>query len=218
MMTIKSHLTKLLRLAEITSGYAKTDESGIYRFDPNPKLEVLTEALKEYLEDNPTSKVQIWSCFVENIKQIFYRLNEVEKIPSVKFYGGTSDNERIEAERRFNTDPSTKVFIGNPAAGGVGLNLLGFDPYNPNKFDTNCDWVIYYSNNWSTVTRRQSEDRAYRYGTRVPVRITNLVVPDSIDEYILDTVNGKIKAAMSVQDVRGLLSRIVSVSPLSNGD
>jgi hypothetical protein len=72
-MTIKSHLTKLLRLAEITSGYAVLDEKGIYRFDPNPKLETLVEIVKEYLEENPTSKVLIWAYFNENIKQIEHK-------------------------------------------------------------------------------------------------------------------------------------------------
>lgn len=216
-VTVNNILTKLLRLAQITSGYAMTDESGIFRFDPNPKLELLIEELKDYLFDNPNSKVQIWCTFVENIKQISYRLNFIEKIKSVIFYGATKDEDREEAVSLFNTDPETKVFIGNATAGGVGLNLVGFDPYNPEKYKTNCDWVIYYSQNWSSVSRRQSEDRAHRHITRVPIRITDLIVPGSIDQEIRDRVNAKIQMAMNVQDLRKILSGLLT-SVSVNGD
>ena len=215
-MVIKSHLVKLLRLAEITSGYAATDESGIYRFDPNPKLELLVSEVRTFLEDNPHAKVQIWCHFQENIRQISYRFNSVESIPAVSFYGETKDSDRKEAERRFNCDPETRIFVGSPTAGGVGLNLLGFDPYNPSQYKTNCEWAIFYSQNWSSTSRLQAMARAKRKGTRIHMRYTDIIVPGSIDVMIRDRVRAKIQMALTIQDVKKILSD--SLKPVVNGD
>jgi SNF2 family DNA or RNA helicase len=214
-MTINSHLTKLLRLAEITSGYACTDESGLYRFDPNPKLELLVEQVKEHLENDPDAKVQVWAHFTENIKQIAARFR-LENIPTVVFYGGTSDYERIDAEREFNCNPNCRIFIGSPSAGGVGLNLLGFDPYNPNRYRTNCNWAIFYSYNWSSTARTQAKARAYRKGTRVHMRYTDFIVPGSIDSVITERVKAKIDMAQSIQEIKSILQN--ALNPQCNGD
>lgn len=216
MMIVKSHLVKLLRLAEITSGYAATEDSGIYRFDPNPKLELLVSEIRSFLEDNPHAKVQIWAHFQENIRQIAYRFNSVEGIKSVSFYGETKDSARREAEQQFNCDPQTKIFVGSPTAGGVGLNLLGFDPYNPHKYKTNCEWAIFYSQNWSSVSRLQAMARAKRKGTRIHMRYTDLVVPGSIDMMIRERVRDKIQMSLTIQDLRKILEE--SLKPVTNGD
>lgn len=215
-LTIQNILTKLLRLSQITSGFVKWDpiydpntgdelEAGtIEYFDKNPKLDMLVEKLKAR---TPNQKTIVWSCWVPNIKQIVERLKE-EGIEAVSYYGATKD--RDEAERRFNCDPSCTVLVGNPTAGGVGLNLLGFDPADPDSYETNCDSVIYFAMNWSAITRGQSEDRANRRGTRVQTQITDLIVPGSIDEQIRDRVMQKIAMAMGVNDIRAILSCVLT--------
>ncbi len=212
-ITINNILTQLLRLAQVTAGYIVWDEvidpnsmetlraKNIEFFSPDPKLEALVEILKE---KEPNQKTIVWSCFVPCIKTISERLTR-EGIDHVTFYGGTSDDERVEAERRFNYDPSCKVVVGNPAAGGVGLNLLGYPPHGGENYETNCDHVIYYAQNWSMVQRAQSEDRAHRRGTRTNVRITDLVVPDTIDEEIRVRVLKKKLVALEVADIREIL-------------
>lgn len=215
-LTINNILTRMLRLAEITSGYCKYDpitdndgnvieEGGIHRFDPNPKLEALIEILKS---KKPNQKTIIWACFTQDIRSICARL-ELEGIKHVRFYGGTSEKDREEAERLFNYDPETTVFVGNPAAGGTGLNLLGYPPGAPDGYDTNCDHVIYYSQNWSSTARSQSEDRAHRRGTRQIVRITDLCIPGTIDEEIRRRVTSKRLHALQVADVRNIIKSIL---------
>jgi len=118
-------------------------------------------------------------------------------------------------------DPDCSVFIGNPAAGGVGLNLLGYDyRQQSNREDarlTNCNHEVYYSQNWSLTARAQSEDRAHRTGTRKSVRITDLCIPGSIDEEIRVAVMGKIKTANKIQDVRHILEKILNPA-IEDGD
>lgn len=211
-LTINNILTKLLRLAQITSGFVKWDEvwsdegelirpAAIEAIDPNPKVERLLEILKE---KGPNEKTIVWACWKQDIQSIQEAI-EAAGIRCVSFYGGTSDNDRIEAERAFNEDDDCKVFIGNPAAGGVGLNLLGYPPGRGDEYETNCDHVIYFSQNWSMTHRLQSEDRAHRRGARNNVRITDLCCPGTIDEEIRARVTEKKINALTVQDLREVL-------------
>jgi hypothetical protein len=217
-LVVTNILTKLLRLAQITSGFISWDpvhgDDGevlqprtVDRIDPNPKLEALVELLKDKDEN---SKTLIWACWVQDIKSIVARL-QLEGIDAVAYYGGTSDDERDSAVRRFNEDPNCKVFIGNAAAGGVGLNLLGYDYWNGAnaKLSTNADHVVYYSQNWSMVHRSQSEDRNHRMGVRVSVRYTDLCVPETIDEEIRARVLDKKISAATIQDVRTIMDRVL---------
>ncbi len=219
-LTTNHILTKLLRLSEITAGYAKWDgrvceETGRVLstitkfFDPIPKLETLVEILKE---KGPDEKTLVWSSFIAPIKKISERLT-IEGIDHVTFYGATSSKKRQEAEERFNGDPKCKVWVGNPAAGGVGLNLVGYDWWNGDdaKLNTNTTQAIYYCTNWSSLDRDQSSFRPHRKGTRVPVRTTDIVVPNSIDEHIRLVVVEKQIAAMELSDLRSVLKSVLNM-------
>lgn len=227
-MTVNNVLTKLLRLNQITAGFcvidAKYDDEGnpivsgkdrIKWFDQVPKLDVLVEKLKEM---SPDEKSIVWCCWVPAIEKISERLN-AEGIKHVVYYGGTSDAERAEAERLFNEDPSYKVFVGNPAAGGVGMNLPGYDPSRESEYTTNAAQTFYYSCNWSYIQRSQSEDRNHGKGrNRVTVQITDLIVPGTIDVEILDKLETKKQVALEAGDVRAILERLKSWDPESLED
>jgi SNF2 family DNA or RNA helicase len=215
-MTVNNILTKLLRLAQITSGFYKTDPvyadngdvvkvGNVRHFSVNPKLEELMEILKESPDDQ---KVIVWACFVQDITNISCALVEAE-IPHVMYYGATTESERIQAEKRFNEDPNCKVFIGNPIVGGQGLNLLG----HTTEVDTgkDCSLVIYYSQNWSMTARTQSEDRAHRIGTRTHVQYTDLVCPGTIDDEIRQRVLGKRVHAKDIQDIRDVMTHVLKI-------
>lgn len=216
-LTINNVLVKLLRLAQITSGFVSWDpvvdpETGdvlrervIEPLDPNPKIDGLLELIKEKPYE---SKTIIWASFRENIRAIRAALAD-NGYSSVEFTGSTSDKDRQAAEEAFNRDPDCRFFVGNPGAGGVGLNLLGYPP-GEESYASNCDHVIYYSQDWSSTKRSQSEDRAHRRGARSNVRITDLVVPETIDEDIRVRVMNKIANAMELQDLRELLRKLLS--------
>lgn len=210
-VTVTNILTKLLRLAQITSGFVKFDDSesedgeSVVRgetgyFVPNPKIELLKELVAEL---GPKEKMIIWATFVSDIKEIAKAMT----VPYVTYYGATSEAAREAAKTAFNGDPACKVLIGNPAAGGVGLNLRGYDD-TATDHGCNCTTVVYYSQNWSMTQRAQSEDRAHRRGTRVPVTYVDLVVPGTIDEEIRARVMKKRTNALEVQDLRAILNAL----------
>ena len=118
---------------------------------------------------------------------------------------------RVEAERRFNEDKNCRVFLANPSAGGTGLNLLGYPIGRPELSDTNCTDEYYYSTNWSSVQRSQSEARGHRRGTRVPVRIHDVCVANTIDEEIRKRVFLKRCTAMELADVQDILQAVLGL-------
>lgn len=213
-MLINNVLVKLLRLAQVTSGFVSWDpvidsDGNVLRpriietFTENPKIDWCVNAINAHPENE---KILIWSWAVQDIKSLSARLAE-EGIDHVVF--GGSDAERIEAERRFNCDPACRVFIGNPASGGTGLNLLGFDPKNPADYDTDATLTVYFAQNWNAVQRSQSEDRNHRRGTRKPVDVVTLVCPETVDEDIHERVTNKRAAALEISDIRSLITKIL---------
>lgn len=224
-ITVNNVLTKLLRLAQICSGYISWDKrvdpltlevspALVEFFEPNAKVEWVVETLRE---KGPKEKTIIWSCFVPCIHALAKRLRqEFGEDSGVVYYGQTSDAEREEAERRFNFDPSCRWLIGNPGAGGVGLNLPGSDV---SKWDTpeddgcSADHVIHLACDWSYVKRAQCEDRNHgkkrcRIGHNV--RHTDLVVPETLDEEIRVRVLNKKKVALEISDIREILAAVIT--------
>lgn len=217
-MTVENVLTKLLRLAQVTSGFLMFPEER----DPagavirqrslkrvpgkNPKIEALVEMLTDE-ENDPRAKTVVWACWVDDIQHISERLT-AEGIEHACYYGGTPMNERDDIVQRFNNDPKLKVLVCNAQTAGEGLNLLGYDRDDPNS-NTYCDRAVFFSQNWSSILRSQAEDRVHRRGTKLPVRIIDLVCTGTIDEEIRERVVEKTRMAKSLTDVREILSRIL---------
>lgn len=216
-------LTKLLRLAQITCGHVKWDDQiddmGNVLFkgrtEPipggNPKVTAVMDMIRDELEQDPRGKKIIWACFRQDIFTLQAELIDAG-IGNVVYFGDTSDKDREIAEYRFNNDPNIKVFLANPATAGAGLNLLGYPPSAPDSVDTYADHEIFFSQNWQPVLRSQAEDRAHRKGTRCNVRITDLVVPGTVDEDIRARVLEKQKTAMTIQDVREILRHVLDLA------
>lgn len=217
-------LTRMLKLAQITAGFINfgeiRDETGEIvqqahtdRFDPNPKLEMLVEMLKER---ESGEKSLIWSTFKEPIRTIRARL-ELEGIQCVTYYGETDDDDRAEAVRRFNEDDNCTVFIGNQRSGGVGLNLVGH-PIGVKDYHTWCAEEWFFAQGWSWADREQAEDRAHRHGAYGTVRIRDLIVPGTIDTEIRSRVLEKRDMSLKLADIRNLLHKIVSQTTEDGND
>jgi len=227
-LTAEHILTKLMRLAQITSGFVKWDN----KIDPNTgetielgqieqidkaenaKASALMEILNVDYENDPNSKTLVWATFIEDVRAICERLTK-EGIKFVAYHKVVKGDGRVkdaeEAKKVFNGDPDVRVFVGNPASAGEALNMVGYDYESDNPAPTYAGRVVYFSQNWSAVQRSQSEDRAHRRGTRGNVQITDLVVPGTIDQEIRERVVMKRKIADMTLDVRDILDRVLNV-------
>ena len=216
-VAVNNILVQLLKLSQITSSFKviseQRDTDGnvlsprtVIPFKENVKVQAI---IKEFLpEKGPNDKTIIWSNWIEDVLAMRDALVAAGESPVI-YYGQVSEEDRIIAEDRFNKDRSCKWFIGNQGCGGAGLNLLGYDKHAPEQYETNCNHVIYMSQDWSSIKRDQSEDRAHRRGTRVPVRVTELLVPDTIDTIVSERVQQKRENAKSITDVREILVELM---------
>jgi SNF2 family DNA or RNA helicase len=175
-------MTKGLKLQQILSGFAVTDDGTNYRFKENPRA----EALKELLEDlcvGGQNKVIVWAAFKENYSIIAEVCNEL-KIKYAEIHGAITDKD--DQIKRFRQDRSIPVLIANQKSAGIGINLI------------EAAYSIYYSKTFSLEDDIQSEARNYRGGSEMHRKITriDLVSKGTIDE----KVNQALKKKQSIAD------------------
>jgi SNF2 family DNA or RNA helicase len=186
-------LTKALRLQQIVSGFAKTEDGQEVVIKDNPRL----AALDELLEDlTPSHKVIVWATFHQNYRQIA-EVCKARKIEYVELHGGISTVEKDKAIKRFQNDVQTRVIIANQAAAGIGINLVE----HPSLVESGrSSYSIFYSKNFSLEQDLQAESRNYRGGSEVYESVTriDLVAPETIDELILQALAEKQNIAEQV--------------------
>lgn len=174
-------ITKALRMQEVVSGHLHVkDMDGkeeVIHLKAIPRLEALAEILEEVCGEH---KVIIWAVFKESYALLAMLCRSL-KIPFKELHGGISATKKQEAVDSFNNDPSIRILIANPAAGGVGVNLVA------------ASYSIYYARNFSLENELQSEARNYRGGSEIHEKITriDLVAKDTIDEVILKALAEK---------------------------
>ncbi len=180
-VTATNALTRVLRLLQIVSGYARIEDSETpdVSFKNSPRLKRLRELLEQL---TPQNKVVVWCTFNENYVSIRALLKELE-IPFAELTGHTKDRQ-AEIDR-FNKDPLCRVMVSNPAAGGVGVNLTADDSL--------ASYLIYYSRSYSLRHRLQSLSRTHRGGAEKYAHVTaiDLVSKGTIEEDVLNSLNNK---------------------------
>lgn len=186
-------ITKILRLQQLVSGYAKTEDGSEISIKDNPRLQALRDLLEEL---TPGNKVIVWACFHENYRQIAAVCKEL-KLDYTEIHGGISDAEKARAEDRFRSDQACRVLIGNQQAGGIGINLV---EYAHTVSAGASSYSIFYSRNHSLAGDLQAEARNYRGGSEVYKSVTriDLVAPETVDELILEALANKQEIAEQV--------------------
>jgi SNF2 family DNA or RNA helicase len=193
-------LTRLLRLSQAASNPRLIDPN--FKAEPAKQKEI--DLLLEDLVEANGRKVILWSYYVRTIEELLVRY---ERYKPVAVYGGVSIDDRSAAVARFQDDPDSMVFIGNPQAAGVGLTL------------TSAHFAVYETLTWRYDLYAQSLDRIHRIGQSQSVTYFHLLAAGTIDEDVLDRLNDKRDAAaralgdaerlprLARDDVLGILSR-----------
>lgn len=186
-------LTKALRLQQIASGFLKIDDSDkVHLFKDNPKR----EALKSLLETiTPSSKVIVWCIFKQDYETIRGVCEEL-KIKAVEVHGEISQKQKDSNVDEFNNSPETKVFIGHPKSGGIGINLVS------------SNYTIYFSRSFSLGDDIQSEARNYRGGSEIHSKVTriDIVSEGTIDEVVAERLQSKLEMSSDILEktIRGI--------------
>lgn len=191
-LTINTILEYMLRAQQVVGGFMplKKEDAHLLRkseskyeslpLSTNPKLDAALEWVQEL---PPGGKAIIWARFIPEIKRIKRSLDD-QGVSCVTFYGETAEEDRKRNVEKFeDTSSGVRIFLGNPATGGIGIDLI------------QGRHVLYYSNSFSLETRLQSMARSRRLGQTEVVTYTDLMSPARIDRSIAASIAKKISVS-----------------------
>jgi len=200
-MTAKLAMNRITRLQQITNGFIwqnekKDKNTGIvvepflYEEFPQNRVEACLNIIRNTAKD---TKVIIWIKFQGDFKILCAAL-EKEGIGYVDYVGSTPTEKREPNIKKFENDPSVKVFLSTPKSGGIGLNL------------TAASEVIWFSRDFSLENELQANDRVHRIGQHRVVNYHFLVSPKTVDEKIAARLAKKLDVAFNLIDLRDFFS------------
>ncbi|KIV81513.1 hypothetical protein PV11_03691 [Exophiala sideris] len=134
------------------------------------KWRVLKKLLN-FWHDQGDNKVLIFSHSVRLLRML-QNLFISTKFNVSYLDGSMAYEDRYQAVRDFNTDPSQFVFLISTRAGGVGLNI------------TSANKVVIVDPNWNPSYDLQAQDRAYRIGQTRDVEVFRLVSQGTMEEIV----------------------------------
>ncbi|KAK9354830.1 SNF2 family N-terminal domain-containing protein [Lipomyces doorenjongii] len=160
------------------------------------KIEALVEELYKLRSDRQTIKSIVFSQFTSMLDLVEWRLRRAG-FQTVKLQGNMTPTQRDNSIKYFMNTPSVEVFLVSLKAGGVALNLC------------EASQVFLLDPWWNPSVEWQSGDRVHRIGQHRPVRITRLIIEDSIESRIIELQEKKanmIKATIEQDD--GAMNRL----------
>jgi len=188
-------LTKSLRLLQIASGFVSLEgdnENEERHFKKNPKDEALESILESAVGGG--QKVIVWASFRRNYDSIRAVCQKMG-VKSVELHGAVNQKAKDSAIHDFQRDPDTKVLIGHPASGGIGINLI--------NSENNATVTVFYSRTYSLVDDLQAEARNHRGGAESYDKITriDLVCRDTVDEFVLKALSDKVDMSERILEI-----------------
>ncbi len=167
-------LQGLTKMRQICNTPALLSDNEYYGNQSAKLDELMTQVLKLQSEH----KVLIFSQFVGMLNLIRERLDQ-EAIKYAYLTGQT--RKRQEQVEAFQEDDEIRVFLISLKAGGTGLNL------------TEAEYVFIVDPWWNPAVENQAIDRAYRIGQTNKVIAIRMIVPDTIEEKIMELQDRKRK-------------------------
>lgn len=169
-------LTKLLRLSQITGGFAKTDDGECVEVG-SEKQEALSDLL-DSLDDRPVVIFCRFLWEIERCAQIAHDLGR-----SVGRITGRVDPTWRDHEVKSFRKGLLDTLICQIATGGLGIDLSA------------AQYAIFYSLDYSSDHYIQARDRLHRIGQQNKVTYYHLVMKGTIDRHILTALKNHKKVS-----------------------
>lgn len=202
---------RLMRLCQLTSGHVGSALSGqelrVGVEDENPrdlttdvqdvsheKLSWMAEAILDGELADERALI-VW-CRWRRERERLAQILRDKAVPVFEVFGGQSQTRRNEEIANFQNctrqekgydPPPMHVLVAQPHAGGYGLTL------------TAAATAIYLSNDYSYITRVQSEDRCHRIGQTRPVTYVDVLATGPRNERTVD--HAILKALKAKEDL-----------------
>jgi len=172
-------LKRITRLIQISSNPSLVDDS--YTADPG-KLPYLVDLVNDILSKN--EKCIIWTSFVENAEWLSRHL---KNFGTRAIHGKQSMDQRNASVSAFMDQPEVRVLVATPGAAKEGLTL------------TVANHVIFYDRSFALDDYLQAQDRIHRISQTRTCYVYNLIMRESVDEWIDVLLQAKRLAAQLVQ-------------------
>lgn len=186
---------RLVKLQQMLGGFVVDVDGQVRELvsdDENPRLQAMLDEVR-----SSDGKAIVWCKYREDIRRVVRAL-AAEGIRCVEYHGAVhSQAKRQQAIDDFNNDLSVRVFVGQPKAGGQGLDLSA------------ADLILWYSHTFDLIERDQANERATQIGGKT-VTIKDFVTPGTVDEYILANLGEKRSVSESLAG-RGLRDRLLAL-------
>lgn len=158
-----------LSAAVVTNKLLQMANGTVYGDDKKPfKIhERKLESLEDILEQAQNENILVFYNFQSDLENILL------KFPEAKKFEGSEDI------RNWNSG-KIKMLLLHPASAGHGLNL-----------QQGGSIIVWYGLTWSLELYLQANARLVRQGQKEVVRIYRLVTEHTVDERVIETLNGK---------------------------
>ena len=155
----------------------------------SPKLDYLTQYVKDFLEQNQENKVVIFATYVDMLDKIAEALGPEQ----CRLYSGKLDAKTKEDNKvAFNNDPTVRVLISSDA-GGYGVDLPA------------ANMLVNYDLPWSSGTATQRNGRIKRASSTWPsIVIQDIVISGSVEERQWEALQQKSSIANAIMDGEGV--------------
>lgn len=166
-------LTKLMKLRQITSGFAINDKGEAITIDKtNPKL----TALMDIVEEAGIQQMIVWCQFHWEIDIVVKVLSEIAEVSQL--HGRVPQGQRNEHLDNF-LNGTNRFLVAHPDSAAHGLTLV------------NCHIAVFFSMDYSMEGYSQARGRIYRNGQRNNCLYIHLIAKGTIDEDVLAIVQRK---------------------------
>jgi len=172
-------LKRLLRLVQVASNPRLIDEG--YNAIPG-KLDLVADLVARIRDRG--EKCIVWTSFTDNVDWLTV---ELRAHGSCRVHGKLTMSERNSAIARFLESDEVRVLVATPGAAKEGLTL------------TVANHVIFYDRTFSLDDYLQAQDRIHRISQTKTCFVHNLIMEDSIDEWVDLLLRSKQLAAQLAQ-------------------
>lgn len=176
-VTAEVALAKLMKLRQMTSGFAYDENHVALRPGRSSKM----RELEDVLEELGNRQVIIWVQFHEEVEAISDLIKKAGKTFTT-LYAGTPDKDTAIKDFQ---EGRAQYLIAHPRSAAHGLTFV------------NCSVAVFFSLDYSYEAHAQGRDRIHRIGQKNACLYIYLVAENTIDRMCLDVINRK----KSLQDV-----------------
>lgn len=184
-ITAQAALTKIMKLREITSGFAIDRDGEAKEIGESPKIDELLNIVEEI----GNQQVIIWANFHWEIRKIREMLSPVGRAVTLC----AETEERNESIADFLAG-NARFLIAHPRSAAHGLTFI------------NCSFEVFFSLDYSWEAYEQARARIHRAGQKKNCTYIHLIAKNSIDEAVLAVLKKK-------QDAQDIIYQLFKGEP-----